>query len=334
MTTDTPQIRPLAIIAGVACVVTALTILLGPSLFNPAEWTQYHFITVSVVFLTIAFLHLRSEAWANKRRLAACGFVLLAVVGTFLIVGQSVGRQVEATETEALTAEKLNERLATKGGELKDASDRLKYAEDRFEQESTGQKCLDRCNHWKRTATERRIVVKAIEAEIAALGPPKPVNAKAEAVADFLAVFGVDRKWTIGAYTLIEPFAKTLLLEFGSVLSFGYAFPHRPSVAADPLLDERLPTPEMFAFVGDLPDPTPPKPRKRKTTQRLPANVVSFADHPVSKALRENGGSVSSNRELARLMGVCDGEASKRWQEVAGQLNVQRDGKRLRIALL
>lgn len=83
-------------------------------------------------------------------------------------------------------------------------------------------------------------------------------------------------------------------------------------------------------FSGD--DPQPPKPRKKKP-ERLPANVVSFSSHPVVKALQENGGSVSSNRELARLMGVCDGEASKRCREISGRLKVERVGKELRIML-
>lgn len=80
-------------------------------------------------------------------------------------------------------------------------------------------------------------------------------------------------------------------------------------------------------------DPVPPtKPGKRRR-ERFPANVVTFSNHPVVKALRDNGGSVSSNRELARIMGVCDGEASKRCREVADRLQVEKIGKEIRIRL-
>jgi hypothetical protein len=84
---------------------------------------------------------------------------------------------------------------------------------------------------------------------------------------------------------------------------------------------------------GDLPEPTPPKPGKRKKVTQLPANVVSFSQHPVVKALKDNGGSVSSNRELASLMAVTEGEASKRRQEVENRLEITRVGKEMRIAL-
>jgi hypothetical protein len=84
---------------------------------------------------------------------------------------------------------------------------------------------------------------------------------------------------------------------------------------------------------GSQPDPTPPKPRKRRKSDQFPANVVDFRDHPVVKALKDNGGSVSSNQQLAKLMGVCEAESTKRVQEVQNRLTVSRVGKEKRIAL-
>lgn len=84
---------------------------------------------------------------------------------------------------------------------------------------------------------------------------------------------------------------------------------------------------------GEFPEPTPPKPRKRRKVDQFPENVISFQKHPVVTALKSNGGSVSSNQELADLMRVSKGEASKRWQEIESQLVVTREGKQLRIAL-
>lgn len=94
-----------------------------------------------------------------------------------------------------------------------------------------------------------------------------------------------------------------------------------------------------------LPENEPPQPPKgggkRKTTQ-APANVASSANvvtfpaggkHPVVAALESVGGSVASNRELANLMGVTDGEATKRRQEVEHLLHVEHAGKARRIAL-
>lgn len=93
-------------------------------------------------------------------------------------------------------------------------------------------------------------------------------------------------------------------------------------------------TAKLRAMVsGEFPEPTPPKPRKRKKPGQFPENVVDFQHHPVVAALQKNGGSVSSNRELASLMNVTEGEASKRWQEIQNRLEVQRVGKQLSIAL-
>lgn len=102
------------------------------------------------------------------------------------------------------------------------------------------------------------------------------------------------------------------------------------TIAAPETIAERLP---VARLPERLPENEPPPPSKRRRLERLPANVISFRQHPVVKALSDNGGSVASNRELARLMNVTDGEASKRWQEIESQLNVHRVGKELRIAL-
>ena len=96
-------------------------------------------------------------------------------------------------------------------------------------------------------------------------------------------------------------------------------------------------SPLATMFSGELPDrfpendPTPP--RKRRKIERLPENVIDFRTHPVITALKHNGGSVASNRELAKLMNVTDGESSKRVQEIEGQLDIHRVGKEVRIAL-
>lgn len=335
-------------VAGAACVLTALTILLGPSVFKIADWTQYHAITVSVVFVTIAFLHLRAGAWQAGHKLAAFGFVFLAIVGTSLIVGQSVGRQAEASGATMMSASDLNSRIATKAADLASAKARLANAQRMTDKEMTGQHCRDRCKSWKENAVDIANAVRQLEADIAALGPQRPVNAKAEKIADLAAVFGIARQQAIAFWTLAEPFALTLLFEFGSVISFAYAFPHKSAVK----IAASIAAPEtMFAdakikalehvdvsplaglFSGELPDPTPPKPRKRKGKPES-AKVIQFpVRHPVIEALDKAGGSVSSNRQLAIMMGVTEGESSKRVQEVSHLVDIRKVGKEIRISL-
>ena len=105
-------------------------------------------------------------------------------------------------------------------------------------------------------------------------------------------------------------------------------------------ISERLPerngpTVAEVIFSKRLPenDPEPPKPGK-KMKQTFSADVITLADrHPVIKAIKENGGSVASNRELAKLMGVSDGEATKRRAEIENMLHEEKIGKACRISL-
>jgi hypothetical protein len=66
----------------------------------------------------------------------------------------------------------------------------------------------------------------------------------------------------------------------------------------------------------------------------LPANVVAFrpANHPVIDALERAGRPVNNN-ELASLMQVTAGEATKRRREVAGRIQERRTGKHMMVAL-
>jgi hypothetical protein len=139
-------------------------------------------------------------------------------------------------------------------------------------------------------------------------------------------VFGGDfSKWK-SALILVEPFLWTVFFELGSVVSLGFAFGHRRSA------NETFSKTFSESFSEEDQEPTPPRGTKRKTkTTPLPANVIQFK-HPVVRAL-ENVGKPVTNGELARLMGVSDGEASKRWREVAHMLEVARAGKECRISL-
>ena len=55
--------------------------------------------------------------------------------------------------------------------------------------------------------------------------------------------------------------------------------------------------------------------------------------HPVIWALELAGGTPLTNRELANMMGVTEGEASKRRKEVQHLITTTRIGKEVRSAL-
>lgn len=55
--------------------------------------------------------------------------------------------------------------------------------------------------------------------------------------------------------------------------------------------------------------------------------------NPVIEALERNGGKVSSNRELAALMQVSEGEATKRVNELGDRLYIVRKGREKLISV-
>ena len=136
--------------------------------------------------------------------------------------------------------------------------------------------------------------------------------------------------------------AKAMMLEVATIVFFsiglGHGNPVRRSVAGPSVADTAQTSfpahlPAIETFAGDVPEPPRP-PRGGRKPRELPANVVAFrqSKHPVVAAI-EGAGRPLSNRDLASVMGVSEGEASKRWQEVAHLLDVGRAGKELRLSL-
>jgi hypothetical protein len=107
MSTTTMASRGLAIAAGLAFTGGALCILLEDAIKNH-HWTMAHGLAILTVFGVIASGHLAKEAMKHRHVGAALGFFLVAIVGTALVVYQSVGRQAEANDTSVLSAEDRN----------------------------------------------------------------------------------------------------------------------------------------------------------------------------------------------------------------------------------
>lgn len=194
----------------------------------------------------------------------------------------------------------------------------------------TGQRCGPRCKEWRQNSKDISVVIKQLETEIAALGPQKPVNAKAERLADMAALFGVDKLKTRAMFTLLEPLLWTLFFEIGSIVSLGFAFragKARVMVAANDC--RSVAVEKSVAF--ELPDDS--EPPKGKRSADVGKGVIELHKHPVWKAIERNGGSVSSHRQLAELLGIDEGAATRRRQEIEEHLQMTKVGKQLRIAL-
>lgn len=341
METHTVPGRVLATLAGLACAAGGLTILLDRQLLHPFGWETLQWLIILMVFGVIAFGHLMVTAAKSGHWPSALGFLAMFVFGTWLVVYSSVGRQVEAAGTTSLSVEDVNKKIADKSADLDSARQRKAYADAQIQKTMTGSVCGRGCRDWTQNAKDIAVVIRQLETDIGALGPQKPVNAQAEAMADIVLLFPIPatKAQIVVVLTLLVPFAKTLFFEIGSIVGLGFAFRPRPlprmfsGQKSETSTNVELPS--MSAVSAQLPESPNDGPKGgRKTKKRLPKNVVSFSGkHQVVVALEKNGGSVSSNHRLAELMGVSDGEASKRWKEIKDRLDVQRIGKNLSIAL-
>lgn len=312
MNTTTPG-KALAIVSGLAFTVGGLLILLGPAIKNPTSWTTYHVLTILTVFGTIAAGHQIKTAW-RAGSLACVGYLVVFFVGTCLVVYNSVGNQVEKTGATAASAEDVNARIAEKRSDLLDARNRKRNADRMADKEMTGERCGRQCQAWKQNAKDISATINQTEAEIAALGPQRPVNAKAQSMADVAALFGADQAKARAVLTLIEPFLWTLFFEIGSIVSFGFAFKHAPEIVSPTV--SKVSTPISGGGGG------------RKLSIVEDREVAG-----VRRVLNSRG--TVSNDELADLMGITKGEASKRVARAVelGAVSRVRAGRHVQISL-
>lgn len=284
MTTLTTRHRLLAIASGLGFTAGGLLLLLGGSIATPAAWTIHHALTVLTVAGTIAAGHLAGTAWRAGSRLAAAGFVVLFVVGTGLVVVQSLGRQAETSETRTLEAGDHNQRRADKLAELDRARQRLSDAEREIDLETRGRPdargrptrktgCGGDCEDWKLRAGEVKSHIRALEADVERLGAPVPVEPEAAQVAEMANLVGADGDWTRMLFLAFKPLLWTLFFEIGSVVSLGYAFGggRRSAVGnrqSEPSVGDRMQTDFGGAapaslFAGEQPEPPAPRPGRR-----------------------------------------------------------------------
>lgn len=324
--------RGLALVAGTLASTGALAILLQDAIRSHV-WTLEHGLIPVLMGVQILTAHLAIAALRQWRAASALGFALVAAVATWGVLYTSVGKQSKIAAEQAVVAASLNAARADLVRRLTANTDMLDTARQRHAAECASGKGK-RCEGILATVRVYEDAVGGTRAELERLGPPAATETRADKMAELIAVLaGRDRASVRSALLLLEPFTFATIFELAALVSFGFAFGGKRRVTvADRMQTSFAGTAPVAMFSGEQPDPTPPKPRKRKP---LPANVIQLparATHPVIAALEKVSGPVN-NRELARLMSVTDGEASKRVREVASLVDVCRQGREVLISL-
>lgn len=308
MTTPTTPGRWLARAAGLLSAAAAVYVLTEDAL-RSGRWTSDDLLMPVLVTLTILASHLVGSARRARAPLAPAGFLLLAVVGTGLIVYTSVGRQARLADTEDAAAADAAQRRGAVEAEIAATLAKRAQAEAMLDaaRRTLAAECQSgkgsRCRGTEATADVYAAAVKGrdvdlarLRDELARLGPAPVSASRAQRMAAAVAVFaGGDDEERVRArlarvFRLFEPFAFSLFWELGAVVALGYGFGHgrrqRVPVSATAAIvstrDSRQTSfPGLDAAAHDLAKPLPEPPGsgpeggngRRKPS---PGNVVAF----------------------------------------------------------
>ncbi len=307
---STTQGRALAIAAGGVFLAGTLGILFEDVLLKGSPLALKHGLTLAILTGTIMVGHLANSARSARQWASAVAFSGVFVIGTVLVVLSSVGRQTADTiQTTAQIEADAGRRVAITQVRNR-AVEMLQKAQAELPTACKGGNGKD-CKGVKATIEVYEASIRGHDADLSKLGPVQVSNADAEQLAEILStLFGADKAKVKAAAVLLTPFAIALFLEFGVIISFGFAFRNRPVSVVS-----------TVSTVSALDVSEVPKVSDRELDELR--RVLRSANAPLT------------NTDVAKALGVVKGEASKRVSKAveAGMVSRQRIGKEVAIRL-
>lgn len=276
---------------------------------------------VPVVSITLAALPIMIEHCLRSRafvKAAGLAIVFGLLVGYSL--PQAIGRSGEARDAKIAEAASTARPLKMMLDEIDTARKRVEDAAAEVKRESRDGGCKARCEGWKRTQAEREARVDQLTRDISKMAAPKIGASDAPRIA---AVLGIAEA-TVNLYA---PMFLPVAIEVGVWVLFWFGF-------GGSARDRSECTSRYIAAETTVSDTRP----QVRATGTLPARVsdttsdIDAEADAVLAALARAQRPVT-NDELAELMGVSKGEASKRVAALAGRVNKQRMGRHVAITL-
>jgi hypothetical protein len=262
-----------------------------------------------VVWAVILALPVLSVYARHDRQWIATALLwLAALVGSAYTLNATIGRQSASRDAAVMSAEAVAKQRDVLTVALD--AEKLRRA-DALAKCGAGRLCHDST---RSLIGMHQLEVERLERQIAGLTLAAP-QAGEQRVAALLAMLtGLDLTFAADLVGLLAPCLLGLTLELSAFAAAMYGWhPCR----------QRLPEPANGAG-------------KPANGAGKPANGAGKpakpATHPVIEALTRAGRPLS-NGELARLMGVCDGEATKRRREVANVIHTVRHGRHVMVSL-
>jgi len=288
-------------------------VLFNDIAFEGAKITTGHVLTGLALLAATAAGHLIVKTFREHRYGNGCGMVMLTAAALAYVATMSGARNAEQA---AYKAERIDGSNAER--------DRINKLRERAQgmldaaMRDVAAKCKGGVGPHCKGATATRDVyqaaVKGHDADLLRLGSPQTANAGYKAAAEALSMMGfvgrsepeIER-----ALIVLLPWLAVLIAELGTIVFLSSALGHRKELIAEKATKPPIALPEI---------------QQSKEINQFPANVIPISGkHPVVRAL-ESAGRHLSNRELASVMRVSEGEASKRCREIPEQLDVFRRG--------
>lgn len=257
-----------------------------------------------VVWAVILALPVLSTYARHDRQWVATALLwLAALVGSAYTLNATIGRQSASRDAAVMSAE-----AAAKQRDLLTVAldaEKLRRS-DALAKCGTGRMCHEST---RSLIGMHQLEIERLERQIASLTVATPQAGEQRVAALLSMLTGLEMTFAADLVALLAPCLLGLTLELAAFAAAMYGW--HPVKTFEPARQHlpALAKPETLANVA-----------------------TNAAPHPVIDALIRAGRPLN-NGELAKLMGVCDGEATKRRREVANLIRTQRMGRHVLVSL-
>jgi hypothetical protein len=288
----------------------------------PTDITTDHVMTLAMLVVTIAAGHYWLPAVQQRRVLPAIGLAILFIAGTFVCVTGSAGRGAEVAQRKAAAAGNINEARKEVADQLAKArADRAALTATMNKECASGEG--PKCRGSRASVEYADSHIAILEVRKNDMAPEEEANVRLKHAARVFAFFnpGADVRRIEQGLELIWPFALALIMELGTIvfLSLGLGHESRLLVSVSRMGE----TVSKSAASATVSNPA--------TVSRKQSGLEENAE--VVTVLRSTNKPLT-NGQLAALMGVTKGEASKRRKRVSHLLKTERSGREVRGSLL
>ena len=216
-------LRCLAGLAGLVFLSGTAVLIFG-DVIKGAPLNEKHYIVAVIIVGMLLVGHLAHEAWRNSKYLSSFAFGFLFAVGTALVVMSSAGRQGESLALTQAQAEAAEAARADAKVGLKRAQAMLAQAQKALADEcktGSGKRCVG----IQRTIDVYEAAARGEQVKLDQIGPVVIVAPDEEKIAEVISTISTASKERVKATAvLVKPFLIALFLEFGAIVSFGFAF--------------------------------------------------------------------------------------------------------------